>query len=249
MKLAVTGPVLALAAALTLAACGEEEQKVATHSASDKESGLSVSVAGDQVTIKRTSASAAGTGGKAGQVYCTDDYAKLMGAQEQPAPSLGWYAASLITWPEKAKSTTVTLSHALKGKPDLCVAQSTDGSAQAIMYFDAKVKTAIDTQQASAGREQQAASAEEALTSAAGMAVAAVAEDKFPAAAELVSALTAQGLIAKAAADEAAVSETGTLYVLTGETTDTQVVLAIKGSDNKVITATQKRTGDPKIAK
>ncbi len=247
MKLAVTGPVLAVAAALTLAACGEE--KPATHAASDKESGLSVSVAGDQVTIKRTSASATGTGGKAGQVYCTDDYAKLMSAQEQPAPSLGWYAASLITWPEKAKSTTATLSHALKSKPDLCVAQSTDGSAQAIMYFDAKVKTAIDQQQSDAAREQQASAAEDAVTSAASTAVAAVAEDKFPAAAELVSALTAQGLYVKAAEAEAQVTEAGTLYVLTGETTDKQVVLAIKGTDGKLITATQKRTGDPKIEK
>jgi hypothetical protein len=248
MKLVAGGSVLAVAAAaLTLAACGEETP--ATHSAADKESGLSVSVAGDQITIKRTSASATGTAGKAGQVYCTDDYEKLLTAQEQPAPSLAWYAATLITWPDKAKETTATLSHALKGKPDLCAAQSTDGAAQAIVYFDPKVKTAIDKQQADAGREQQAAAAEDAITSAAGMAVAAVAEEKFPAADQIVAALTAQGLIAKAAADEAAATETGTLYVLTSDTTDKQVVLAIKGTDGKLITATQKTSGDPKIDK
>lgn len=247
MKLRSSGSVLAVAAAaLTLAACGEETP--ATHAASDKETGLSVSVAGDQVTIKRTSASESGTGGAAGQVYCTDDYAKLMSTQEQPAPSLPWYAATLITWPEKAKQTTATLSHALKGKPDLCVAQAADGATQAIVYFDAKVKTAIDAQQADAGREQQAAAAEDALTSAAGMAVTAIADDAFPAADALVSALTAQGLIAKTAANEAAATETGTLYVLTDSTTDKQVVLAIKDAEGKVSTATQKRTGDPKIA-
>lgn len=239
--------VLAVAAAtLMLAACGEEEP--ATHSASDKESGLTMRVAGDQVTIERTQASESGTGGKAGQVYCTDDYAKLMSAQEQPAPSLPWYAASLITWPEKAKSTTATLSHELKSRPDLCVAQATDGAAQAIVYFDAKVKTAIETQQADAAREQQAASAEETLSGAASLAVSALTEDDtFPAAAELVAALDAQGLIAKTAADKAAATEPGTLYVLTGDTTDKQVVFAIKDAEGKVSTATQKRTGDPKI--
>lgn len=249
MKLVAWSPVLAITAALTLAACGEETP--ATHAASDKASGMSVSVAGDQVTIKRTSASTAGTAGtagKAGQVYCTDDYAKLMSAQEQPAPSLAWYAASLITWPDKAKETTATLSHALKSKPDLCVAQSTDGAAQAIVYFDAKVKTAIEKQQSDTAREQQAASAEEALTSAASMALSAVAEDKFPAAEQIVSTLTGQGLVARAAADKAAATEVGTIYVLTSGTTDKQVTLAIKGSDNKVLTATQKRTGDPKIS-
>lgn len=190
MKLVATVVTVA-AATFTLGACGEETPT--THSASDKQSGLSVSVAGDQVTVKRTQASGSGTAGKAGQVYCTDDYAKLMGAQEQPAPSLPWYAATLITWPDKAKQITATLSHALKGKPDLCVAQATDGSAQAIVYFDAKIKTAIETQQADATRQQQAASAEDALTSAASMAVTAIADDEFPAATELVSTLTSQG--------------------------------------------------------
>lgn len=247
MKLAACAPVLAIAAALTLAACGEEAP--ATHSASDKESGLSVSVAGDQITIKRTSASTSGTGGKAGQVYCTDDYAKLMSAQEQPAPNLPWYAASLITWPEKAKQTTATLSHALKAKPDLCVAQSTDGAAQAIVYFDGKVKTAIEKQQSDTAREQQAAAAEDAVTSAASIVVSAVTDDKFPAADQLVSSLTAQGLVAKTGASKAAATETGTIYVLTDETTDKQVVLAVKGADGKLVTATQKRSGDPKIEK
>jgi predicted ATP-dependent serine protease len=53
----------------------------------------------------------------------------------------------------------------------------------------------------------------------------------------------------RAAADEAAATETGTLYVLTSDTTDKQVVLAIKGTDGKLITATQKTSGDPKIDK
>lgn len=239
--------VLAVAAAtLTLAACGEETP--ATHAASDEESGLGVSVAGDQVTIKRTQASESGTGGKAAQVYCTDDYAKLMSAQEAPAPSLPWYAATLITWPEKAKSTTATLSHALASKPDLCVAQASDGAAQAIVYFDEQVKAGVEKQQADAAREQQAASAEQALSSAAQLAVSAIAdEDAFPAAAELATALEAQGMIVDTAADKAAATETGTLYVLTDDTTDKQVTFAIKDADGKVSTATQKRTGDPKI--
>lgn len=236
----------AAAATLTLAACGEETP--ATHSAADEESGLSVSVAGDQVTIKRTQASESGTGGTAGQVYCTDDHAKLMDAQEQPAPSLPWYAATLITWPEQAKSTTATLSHELEGKPDLCVAQASDGAAQSIVYFDAKVKTAIEKRQTDAAREQQAASAEDALSSASSLAVSAMAEgDTFPAAAELVTALTAQGMVAETAADKAQATETGTLYVLTDGTTDKQVTFAIKDAEGKVSTATQKRSGDPKI--
>src|ERR1700754_5265731 len=119
------------ALATGLAACGGSDAPV--RSATDKASGVTVSLAGDQVTLKRTSASASGKAGTAGQVSCTDDYAKLVKATEQPAPSLSWYAATLITWPDKAKSTTATLSHALTGAPQLCVAQSADQSTSVVV--------------------------------------------------------------------------------------------------------------------
>lgn len=227
-----------------LSACGEETP---THSANDRDSGLSVAVAGDQVVVKRTSASESGTAGKAGQVYCTDDYDKVLNATEQPAPSESWYAAALITWPDKAKETTATLSHALAGRPDLCVAQMSDSSAQVIVYFDDKVKTAIDKRQTDSQREQQAGQAEDALTSAAQTAVSSAAEEAFPAASELAQSLTEQGLYTKTAETAEGVTETGTIYVVTADTTTKRVVLAIRDAEGKVMRATQKLTGDPKI--
>jgi hypothetical protein len=70
---------------------------------------------------------------------------------------------------------------------------------------------------------------------------------KFPQAAALVQGLTAQGLYVKAAASKAAATETGTLYIIEDETTPKKVVMTIKGSDGKVVTATQAPKGDPKI--
>lgn len=232
---------------LSLSACGGGDAAPKAVTASDKASGLSVSLAGDQVTLKRTAASTAGTAGGAGQLSCTDDYAKLVAAKAQPAPSLAWYAASLITWPDKAKATTVTLSHSLKGKPDLCIAQASDSQTSVVMYFGADVKAAIEKQQITGQRDQQAASADDALKSAAQAAVAAATSGKFPDVATLTQGLTAQGLYVKTAANAAAATETGTLYILQDGTTNKQLVLSIKGPDGKVRTATQKTTGEPKL--
>jgi hypothetical protein len=231
---------------LGLSACGSAKEPA--HSATDKASGLTVSVVGDQVTLKRASSSASGTAGTAGQVSCTNDYSKLVNATAQPAPSLAWYAATLITWPDKSKSTTATLSHRLTGTPDLCIAQSADQQTSVVMYFGSDVKAAIEKQQITKQRDQQAASVDDALKSAAQAAVTAVASGKFPDAATLTQGLTAQGFYVQTAATTAAATESGTLYVVTGDTTTKQLVLALKGTDGKLRTATQKTTGDPKLA-
>lgn len=231
------------AAAVLLSACGGADERTA----SDKAAGVSVSVAGDQVTIKRTAKSESGTAGKAGQVSCTDDYARLAKASELPAPSTDWYAATLITWPDKGKETTATLSHELDGDPDLCIAQASDQSAQVVVYFDKKVETGVKKLQSDQTRAQQAEQASAALQSAGQLAVGVVADKKFPAASTIVTALSGQGLYVKTAAARSAVAETGTVYVLTGESSSSQVVFAIKGKDGKVSIATQKPTGTPKI--
>lgn len=235
---------VSVVSALALAACGGGEE----HTASDKESGMSVTVKGDQVTLKRTAKSGSGAAGKAGQVSCADDYAKLAKASELPAPSTDWYAATLITWPDKGKETTATLSHELDGTPDLCIAQAADQSASVVMYFDGKVKAGVEKLQADQLRAQQAEQPDAALQSAAQMAVALVADKKFPAEDTIVTALDGQGLAAERAATADAVTETGTVYVVMDESTTSQVVLAVKGKDGKVTTATQKTTGSPKIA-
>src|SRR6266511_1814810 len=158
--------------AVGVAACGGGSSDPT--SATDQASGITVSVAGDQVTLKRTAKSTAGTGGTSGQVSCTDEYAKLVNAKAQPAPTQPWYSATLITWPAANKESTATLSHALKGDPDLCIAQTSDSSAQAIVYFSAEVKTGVQKLQADGTRKQQAAQASAALKAAAQAAVAAV---------------------------------------------------------------------------
>ncbi len=234
----------AVAAALALSACGGGEE----HSASDKASGMTVAIKGDEVTLKRTGKSESGTGGKAGQVSCTVDYAKLAKASELPNPDTDWYAATLITWPDKGKETSARLSHELEGKPDLCIAQASDSSSSVVVYFDSKVKAGVEKIQDDQARTQQAEQAEAALQSASQMAVSVVADKKFPAVDTVVTSLTGQGLIAKKAATSDAVTETGTVYVVMDETSDKQVVLAIKGKDGKVTTATQKTTGSPKIS-
>ena len=229
-----------------LTACGGEEPQ--TRSASDKASGMTVSIAGDQVTLKRASSSASGTAGAAGQISCTDDYTKLVAAKAQPAPSQPWYAATLITWPDKAKATTATLSHELTGDPDLCIAQSSDQQTSVVMYFNPDIKAKIEKQQTDTARQQQAAQADAALKGAAQAAVQGVSGGKFPETAALVQALTGQGLYVKTADTKAAATETGTIYVIGEDTTDKQLVLAIKGADGKVTTLTQKTTGDPKVS-
>jgi hypothetical protein len=231
--------------ALAVGACGSNP---ATKSATDAASGLTVSVSGDQVTLKRSAKSTAGTGATAGQVACSDDYNKLLTATAQPAPSESWYAATLITWPAANKSTTARLSHKLKGDPDLCIAQTSDASTQAIVYFSAKAKAGVKKQQADTARQQQAAQAPAALKAAAKAAVTALSAGKFPAAAALVKALSSQGLIVAQAGAISAVTQAGTIYVLTTQTHANKVTLAMKDSKGTINTATQGTKGSPKLA-
>lgn len=233
--------------AVGVAACGGSDSSSGPKTASDQASGLTVTVAGDQVTLKRTAKSTAGTGGTSGQVSCTDDYAKLVKATTQPAPTQPWYSATLITWPVANKQSTATLSHALQGDPDLCVAQTSDSSAQAIIYFSPKVKAGVQKLRADATRTQQAAQASTALKAAAQAAVPTVSKGSFPSAASLVQAITAQGLVVKQAPDLDAVTETGTMYLITDRTTTKKLVVALKDTKGKVQTVTQGVKGATKV--
>ena len=235
-------PVLAVG----VAACGGGSSD--PKSATDQASGITVSVAGDQVTLKRTAKSTAGTAGTSGQVSCTDDYAKLVNAKAQPAPTQPWYSATLITWPAANKESTATLSHELKSDPELCIAQTSDSSAQAIVYFSATVKAGVQKLQADGMRNQQAAQASTALKAAAQAAVATVSKGAFPAASSLVQTIGAQGLYVKQAADLTGVTQTGTLYVITGRTTTKKLVVALKDSKGAVQTVTQGVKGSAKVA-
>jgi hypothetical protein len=165
-----------------------------------------------------------------------------------PAPTQSWYATTLITWPGKSKESTATLSHGLKGDPQLCIAQTSDSSASAVVYFSGKVKTAVAKLQTDSSRGQQAAQAGAALASAAQTAAGTVSKSAFPAADQLVAAITSQGIYTKKAPAVSGATEAGTLYVITGDTTTKQVVLAIKDAKGTVHTATQGVKGSPKLA-
>ncbi|MDX6726915.1 MAG: hypothetical protein QOK49_1720 [Baekduia sp.] len=231
---------------LGLSACGGGG--ATAKSATDTASGLTVTVTGDQVSLKRSGKSTAGTGGTSGTVSCTDDYAKLVKAAAVPAPSQSWYATTLITWPAAAKQSTATLSHKLAGDPQLCVVQTADSSAQAIVYFGTKVKSGVAKLQTDTGRGQQAAQASAALKAAAQAAVSGVSNGAFPAVASIVETITAQGLVTKQAAALRGVSETGTIYVVADQTSTKKLVLGLKDAKGTVHTATQGVKGSPKLA-
>jgi hypothetical protein len=233
--------------AVLLAACGGGSGSKSI-SASDKASGITVSVAGDQVTVKRTAKSTAGTGATAGQVACTDDYTKLLKATAQPAPTQPWYSATLIAWPAASKQITATLSHELKGDPDLCIAQTSDSNTQVVVYFSDKAKTGVQNAQAANTRSQQAAQASTALKAGAQAAVATVDKGAFPDAASIVQAIAGQGLYVKQAADLSGATQTGTMYVITDRTTKQKVVVALKDDKGAVQTVTQGVKGSAKLA-
>lgn len=235
--------------AFGLSACGGGSGGGSEKSASDAASGITVTVADDQVKLKRSAKSTSGTGGTSGTVSCTDDYAKLAKASAVPAPTQSWYATTLITWPATNKESTATLSHALKNDPQLCVVSTSDSSASAVIYFSGKVKAAVTKLQTDSSRTQQAAQASAALTAAAQAAVGTVSKSAFPSEkATVVAAVTAQGLYAKEAASLDAVTEAGTVYVVADKTTTKSVTLALKDSKGVVHTATQGVKGSPKTA-
>jgi hypothetical protein len=233
--------------ALGLAACGGGGDGGSGKSASDTATGLTVTVADDSVKLKRTAKSTSGTGGTSGTVSCTDDYAKLAKASAVPSPSTSWYATTLIDWPSANKETTAHLSHSLKGDPQLCVAQTADQSASAVIYFSSKVKSAVTKLQTDSSRQQQAAQATAALQAGGQAAVGTVSKKAFASADDLVAAITAQGVYTKKAATIADVKETGTLYVVADQTTKTSATLALMDTKKVVHTATQGVSGSPKI--
>jgi hypothetical protein len=239
---AVSLPTLALG----LAACGGGDSGGGT-SASDTATGLTVTVVDDQVKLKRSAKSTSGTGGTSGTVSCTDDYTKLAKANAVPSPSTSWYATTLIDWPSADKETSAHLSHKLEGDPQLCVAQTADSSASAVIYFSSKVKDAVTKLQTDSSRQQQAAQATAALQAGAQGAVGTVSKKAFASADEVVAAVTAQGVYAKKAATIADVKETGTVYVVADRTTKTTVTLALMDTKKVVHTATQGVSGDPRI--
>jgi hypothetical protein len=234
------------ALALGLSACGGDDGG-AGKSATDAATGITVTVADDQVKVKRSAKSTSGTGGTSGTVSCTDDYAKLAKAGAVPAPSTSWYATTLIDWPSTGKESAAHLSHSLKGDPQLCVVQTADSSASAVVYFSTKIKSAVTKLQTDGSRQQQAAQATAALKAGAQAAVGTVSKKALAGADDLVAAITAQGLYAKKAATLADVEEAGTLYVVAGETTTQRATLAIMDTKKVVHTATQGVSGSPKV--
>lgn len=224
------------AVAVGVAGCGGS---TSAKSASNKASGLTVVVAGDQVTLKRSATSTAGTAGVSGQIACTDDYRKLLTAKAEPAPTQAWYAVTLITWPGAQKQSTATLSHSLKD-PELCVVQTADSSTQVVVYFRPGVKT--DTE-----KLQQALQASAALKAAAHVAASTVKTGSFPTVSSLVKTLAAQGLYVKQAATLGDVTDVGTIYLITPQTTKNMFVAAVKGETGDVDTVTQGVKGSPKI--
>jgi hypothetical protein len=232
--------------ALGLAACGGGDDG-GGKSASDTATGLTVTVADDQVKLKRTAKSTTGTAGTSGTVSCTDDYAKLAKASAVPAPSTSWYATTLIDWPSANKETAAKLSHSLKGDPQLCVVQTADSSASAVVYFSPKVKAAVTKIQTDSSRSQQASQATAALTAGAQAAVSTVSKQAFAGADDIVAAVTAQGIYTKKAASLSGVTEPGTVYVVADQTTRTTATLAVMDTKKVVHTATQGVSGDPKI--
>lgn len=246
-RLAASVVALSLVAVL-IAACGGNSGG-SKKSASDKTTGLTVTVSDDQVSLARTAKSTSGTGGSSGTVSCTDDYAKLAKATGVPAPTQPWYATTYITWPATGKATTAKLSHSLKGNPQLCVVQSGDQSASAVIYFDSKTKAGVEKLQTDGAKTQQAAQASTALKSAAQAALGAVSNKAFPTSGTtLVAAITSSGLYTKSVASLDQVTETGTVYVVTGKTTKSSLELALKDSKGTVNTATEGVSGSPKLA-
>lgn len=234
------------ALALGLSACGGDDGGSGT-SATDAASGITVTVADDQVKVKRSAKSTSGTGGTSGTVSCTDDYAKLAKASAVPAPSTSWYATTLIDWPATSKETTAQLSHSLKGDPQLCVVQTADSSGSAVVYFSTKIKNAVTKLQTDSSRSQQAAQATAALQAGAQAAVGTVSKKALAGADDLVAAMTAQGLYAAKAATLADVKEAGTVYVVVDRTTTMSATLALMDTKKVVHTATQGVSGSPKI--
>jgi hypothetical protein len=231
---------------LGAAACGGSSDKSSTKgiasTATDSAQGLTVTVDGDQVTLKRSKASNAGIGGRAGQVACTDDYAKLAVYPREPAPDLSWYAATLITWPAQGKSSTATLSHALKGFPDLCVSEMSDLSVRSIVYFHPGVQDDLN-------KLQQSVEPTRVLQTAASLALATVSKKAFPSAADIVSALKSQNLYVTQTPTVAGVTDTGAIYVISGESDAKTLVLAIKDGGGTIRSAEQPAEGgNPKIA-
>jgi hypothetical protein len=234
--------------ALLLAACGGSSSG-SKKSASDRATGLTVSVSDDQVSLARAAKSTSGTGGTSGTVSCTDDYAKLAKASATPAPTQPWYATTLITWPAAGKSTTAKLSHSLKSDPQLCIAQSADQSASAVIYFDAKTKAGVTKLQTDSAKTQQATQATQALKSGAQAALGAVSNKAFPTSGDtLVAAITSSGLYVKSVPSLSGVTEAGTMYVITGDTTKSSLELALKDSRGVVNTATEGVSGSPKLS-
>jgi hypothetical protein len=249
MRSRLAASVVALSlVALLIAACGGSKNDN-KKSASDRATGLTVSVADDQVSVARTARSTSGTAGGSGTVSCTDDYTKLARATGTPAPSQPWYATTFITWPSTGKSTTATLSHSLKGDPQLCIVQTSDQSASAVIYFDAKTKAGVEKLQTASAKTQQAAQATTALKSAAQAALGAVSNKAFPTSGDtLVAAITSSGLYVKSVASLDQATETGTVYVITGDTTKSSVELALKDSKGTVNTATEGVSGSPRLS-
>jgi len=209
-------------------------------SATDPDSGVTVSVTGTRVTVSRSKSSTAGTANRSGQVACVDNYAKLAVYPHEPPPDLPWYAVTFFTWPGKGQSSSATLSHPLAGPLDLCVAEMSDETARAMVFFRPGVRAGLY-------KLQQSVEPERVLMAAASLSLATVYKNQFPDVKAIVSALNSQDLYTLPTKTLAGVTQTGAVYVISSKTTPKQLFAAIKGSNGKVQTVTQGVKGQPKL--
>jgi hypothetical protein len=177
-------------------------------------------------------------------VACTDDYAKLAKATTQPAPTQSSYASTLITWPAANEESTATLSQRARGRsrPLRCADLGFQRPGRRVLQRQAT--GGIEDLQNDGTREQQAAQASSALKSAAQAAVAAVSEGSFPDTASLVETITAQGFCIEQATDLSEVKDTGTMYVVTSQTSKKRLVIALKNTKGAFKAATQTGLGE-----
>ena len=125
---------------------GAEEPQ--TRSASDKASGMTVSIAGDQVTLKRSSVERVRHRRRGGPDLL---HRRLHQARRRPRRSprraQPWYAATLITWPDKAKTTTATLSHSSPATPTCASRSPATSRPRSSCTSSPDIKATIEKQQ------------------------------------------------------------------------------------------------------
>jgi hypothetical protein len=116
-----------------------------------------------------------------------------------------------------------------------------DLSVRSIVYFHPGVKDDLN-------KLQQAVEPTRVLQAASSLALATVSKQKFPSAADVVTALETQNFYATKTPTVAGVTDTGAVYVVTSESDPDTLVLAIKDGGGVVRLAKQPaKGGNPQI--